>query len=384
MRSLSIIVAVFCFVLTAQAHPNFQNPLSVRFEPSLVRLVVGVSVKELSIAQGVAVVPADGVGRLDTAAIQRAAVGHREYVVNHLKLAARQVQLVGKVTRLMSPPFFADPAQTFYQYEIEYHLNGPPVAEIEFYHDMLKEWPYAIGTSWNVSYVIRLLDEDAANPMSWLLRYQQPSMIPTGWKLPDPPKPIFVESNPSRNFREYLWNGIIHILRGYDHLLFVAALVIGSIRFWEMVKVIGAFTLAHTLTLALSVFGIFRLPASVVEPIIALSIVLVALENVIWPNRAHSKVRLGVAFGFGLIHGLGFAGGLMTVMAGLPPVGIWVALAAFSLGVEVGHQVVVLPLFGLLVMSNGQLSKALHSRVPRFASIMIACCGIYYLFIALR
>jgi hypothetical protein len=110
----------------------------------------------------------------------------------------------------------------------------------------------------------------------------------------------------------------------------------------------------------------------------------VALDNVIWPNRAHSKVRLGVAFGFGLIHGLGFAGGLMTVMAGLPPVGIWVALAAFSLGVEVGHQVVVLPLFGLLVMSNGQLSKALHSRVPRFASIMIACCGIYYLFIALR
>jgi hypothetical protein len=161
-------------------------------------------------------------------------------------------------------------------------------------------------------------------------------------------------------------------------------LVIGSIRFWEMVKVIGAFTLAHTLTLALSVFGIFRLPASIVEPIIALSIVLVAFENVIWPNRAHSKVRLGVAFGFGLIHGLGFAGGLMTVMGGLPPVGIWVALAAFSLGVEVGHQVVVLPLFGLLVMSNGQLSKALHSRVLRFASVLIACCGVYYLFIALR
>ncbi|MCX8495137.1 MAG: HupE/UreJ family protein [Akkermansiaceae bacterium] len=371
-------------MLTAQGHPNFQNPLSVRFEPSLVRVVVGVSVKELSIAQGVAVAPADGVGRLDTAAIQRAAVEHREYVVNHLKLTASKVPLVGKVTRLMSPPFFVDPAQTFYQYEIEYHLNGPPVAEIEFYHDMLKEWPYAIGTSWNVSYLIRLLDEDAANPMSWLLRNQQPCTIPTGWKLSDPPKPIVVESNPSRNFREYLWNGISHILRGYDHLLFVAALVIGSIRFWEMVKVIGAFTLAHTLTLALSVFGIFRLPASIVEPIIALSIVLVAFENVIWPNRAHSKVRLGVAFGFGLIHGLGFAGGLMTVMAGLPPVGIWVALVAFSLGVEVGHQVVVLPLFGLLVMSNGQLSKALHSRVLRFASVLIACCGVYYLFIALR
>ena len=163
--------------------------------------------------------------------------------------------------------------------------------------------------------------------------------IPTGWESSGQPAAESAQTNGWRTCREYLWHGVMHILTGYDHLLFVSALVIATLSFWEMVKVIAAFTLAHTITLVLSVFDIFRLPPFIVEPVIALSIVFIALENVLAPNRAHSRLRLAVAFGFGLIHGLGFAGGLREAMAGLPSIGIWIALAAFSTGVEIGHQV---------------------------------------------
>ena len=176
----------------------------------------------------------------------------------------------------------------------------------------------------------------------------------------------------------------MHILTGWDHLLFVAALVIATLSFWEMVKVIAAFTLAHTLTLTLAVFNILRLPPWIVEPVIALSIIFVAVENIVRPRHAHSWMRLGVAFGFGLIHGLGFAGGLLDAMEGLPRIGIWVALVAFSLGVEVGHQVVVLPLFGVLAAGRRQLHERFTLPAMRFGSLLISMCGVYYLVVALQ
>ena len=176
----------------------------------------------------------------------------------------------------------------------------------------------------------------------------------------------------------------MHILTGWDHLLFVSALVIATQSFWEMVKVITAFTLAHTLTLALCAFGIFRLPAYVVEPVIALSIIFVALENLLWPQRARSRIRLAVAFGFGLIHGLGFAGGLLDAMAGLPAIGTWIALGAFSFGVETGHQLVVLPLFGLLALSRYKMSDQGRVALLRYSASAISVSGAYYLCVALH
>jgi hypothetical protein len=164
----------------------------------------------------------------------------------------------------------------------------------------------------------------------------------------------------------------------------VSALVLATVSFWDMVKVIAAFTLAHTITLALSVFDIFRLPPWVVEPVISLSIVFVALENVLWPRRSCSWVRLAVAFSFGLVHGLGFAGGLLDAMAGLPSLGIWIALGAFSLGVEIGHQLVVLPLFGLLTIGRRVLHEGFAKPALRYGSFAISLCGAYYLCVAIH
>ena len=95
-------------------------------------------------------------------------------------------------------------------------------------------------------------------------------------------------------------------------------------------------------------------------------------------------MRLVVAFGFGLIHGLGFAGGLLDAMEGLPRVGTWIALAAFSLGVEIGHQAVVLPLFGALATGRQQLQEHLTRPALRYGSSIISLCGAYYLCVAVH
>ena len=353
----------------------------VQFEPSCIRVAINVSLKEICLAQRIEINPGSNVGE---AVLDRAAEQQGDYVLKHLTFSVGTNILAGTFVKLTRPPAVAEPEQTFYQYELEYPLSGPPPAEVTILNHMLKEHPYAPGTAWDVSYVIRAKRLNADTATTWLLGYQQPATIPTGWESSVAPAVTAMKSQNWRTFCEYLWHGIMHILSGCDHLLFVSALVIATKSFWEMVKVIAAFTLAHTLTLTLCVFGIFRLPAFIVEPVIALSIVFVALENLIWPQRAHSKIRLAVAFGFGLIHGLGFAGGLLDAMAGLPAIGTWIALGAFSLGVEIGHQVVVLPLFGLLALSHYKLPETARAALLRYGTSAISVCGTYYLCVAVH
>jgi hypothetical protein len=203
-------------------------------------------------------------------------------------------------------------------------------------------------------------------------------IFPTGWG-----DATTVHVNHARTFGDFLHHGVMHILTGYDHLLFVSALVLAALSFWEMFKVIAAFTLAHTITLATSALTGFMLPAYVVEPIIAGSIVFVALENILWPTHAHGRLRLAVAFGFGLVHGLGFAGGLRAAMGDLGLGAMLTALAAFSVGVEIGHLVVVLPLFGLLKLGDVKWDGVFRRTTVRYGSIAISLAGAYYLIHAL-
>lgn len=382
MRAIYLMwFALFGCVPAASAHPLLQDAMWVQFEPRQVHVAVNVSLREISVAQH----SADGAtGISDSRAWERMAEQHREYILKHLTLSAGTNVLTGRVIKRTPPPFVAGPEQTFYQYELIYPLNGPPPAEITIQNNMLQDRSYAAGTAWDLSYVVRARRADTGDVTTWLLGCRQPATIPTGWGNPAIPAKPAPSATTWRIGGEYLRHGILHILTGYDHLLFICALVIATRSFWEMVKVIAAFTLAHTITLALCVFGIFRLPSCFVEPVIALSIVFVALENFIWPQRAGSRIRLAVAFGFGLIHGLGFAGGLLDAMAGLPPIGTWIALGAFSLGVELGHQTVVLPLFGALALSRARLSTGCHPAVLRYGSAAISVCGACYLVTALQ
>ena len=344
------------------------------------RVAVNVSVREIAVAQKLPPNGDDSDGRRLAIAAQR----HGDYVVQNLTLKANGSTLTGDVVRVTAPAALAEPEKTWFQYELEYRFKGFPPASVTFHQDMLREWPYAVGTAWDVGYVVSLKRTNTDAVSTALLPRQQLTAFSTGWEAASAPSAQTAQSEGWHTFREYLWHGVMHILTGWDHLLFISALVIATMNFWEMVKVIAAFTLAHTITLTLSVFDILRLPSWVVEPVIAISIIFVAAENIFWPRRAHSRVRPVVAFGFGLIHGLGFAGGLLDAMEGLPRIGTWIALAAFSLGVEIGHQVVVLPVFGALAAGRQQLQERLTQPALRYGSSIISLCGAYYLCVAVH
>lgn len=136
----------------------------------------------------------------------------------------------------------------------------------------------------------------------------------------------------------YLVHGVEHILFGWDHLLFVFGLVLLVRSARVLVTTITAFTLAHSITLALATFGTVRLPSPPVEATIALSIVFLANE-LVWLGRGRvgptARWPWVVAFGFGLLHGFGFAGALADL--GLPPGDVPLALFAFNVGVELGQ-----------------------------------------------
>lgn len=167
--------------------------------------------------------------------------------------------------------------------------------------------------------------------------------------------------------------GFRHILpRGLDHILFVAGLFLLSVRLKPLLWQVSAFTLAHTLTLGLAMAGLVSLPSRIVEPLIALSIVAVALENLL-TDRLHAW-RPALVFLFGLLHGLGFAGGLRE--AGLPREKLLGGLLGFNAGVELGQLAVLLAAFAAVGLFR---SRAWYrARVVLPASGLIALTAAFW------
>lgn len=174
--------------------------------------------------------------------------------------------------------------------------------------------------------------------------------------------------------RLYLKLGFTHIVpEGPDHILFVLGIFLLSRRLKPILQQVTAFTVAHTLTLALSIYGVVRLPPSIVEPLIALSIVFVAVENILTPELRPSRIAL--VFCFGLLHGLGFAGVLSEM--GLPRSEFLTALLSFNVGVECG-QLTVIGVAFLLVGLPFRKQGWYRQRVVVPASCLIAAVGLYW------
>ena len=145
----------------------------------------------------------------------------------------------------------------------------------------------------------------------------------------------------------YLKTGFQHIIpQGFDHILFVLSLFLLSPKLKPVLWQATAFTVAHTITLGLSMYHIIKIPSAIIEPLIAMSIIYVSIENLF--NRGLKKSRLGVVFLFGLVHGLGFAGSLQGM--GLPQNAYFVSLLTFNLGVELGQITVILLFYFLVAM----------------------------------
>ena len=172
---------------------------------------------------------------------------------------------------------------------------------------------------------------------------------------------------------QYLGLGFTHILpRGLDHILFVLGLFLLSTRVKPLLLQVTAFTAAHTLTLALTIYGVFALPPSVVEPLIALSIAYVAVENLVTSELQPSRVVL--VFAFGLLHGMGFAGVLTDL--GLPRSEFVTALLTFNVGVEIGQLAVIAAAFAAVLGVRNR--PWYRSRVVLPASVAIAGVGLFW------
>lgn len=149
----------------------------------------------------------------------------------------------------------------------------------------------------------------------------------------------------------YVKLGVLHIIpNGFDHILFVLGLCLLSTKIKTILWQATAFTVAHSITLALSMKGVITLPSAIVEPIIALSILFVAIENILLDEL--KPWRIVIVFMFGLIHGLGFASALNEI--GLPPNKFLTSILSFNLGVEIGQIVVIVTVFALLILPFGK------------------------------
>jgi hydrogenase/urease accessory protein HupE len=361
----------------ARAHPIAQGVLDVEISRERIGLTVRVTAEEVMIAN------AFGIHEDEDPGAAKPWERHGGYLLRHLQVLADGRRLAGRLLRAAEP----EPSSAWAVYVFEYPLVGaPPPARVSIAQDVLRETEAAPGGRWEATYVVRIEQQGRSPVEGWLLTSREPLVFPCDWSgIAGPAATI----DRQRMVREYLRHGVMHILAGWDHLLFITALVLAAVTLWDLVKVVSAFTLAHTITLTLSVTGLARLPERVVEPMIAASIVFVALQNVFWPRRTRGWSRLALAFFFGLFHGLGFAGGLLDAMHGMGGVAVGVAIAAFSAGVEAGHQMVVVPIFLALKLARAtRADVAARERISahalRYGSALISLAGVFYLIAALR
>jgi hypothetical protein len=174
-------------------------------------------------------------------------------------------------------------------------------------------------------------------------------------------------------FYSFTRQGFVHVLPlGLDHILFVLGLFFLSRKWRPILYQVSVFTVAHTITLGLATLELISAPSHVVEPIIAASIAVVALENIFFPNYRHS--RLFIVFFFGLIHGLGFAGALSAF--DLDPTSLVIGLLGFNVGVEFGQLAVITIVFFLTFWLKDETKYRKIAVVP--CSILIALMGIYW------
>ena len=212
--------------------------------------------------------------------------------------------------------------------------------------------------------VFKLNQNGQAIASLWLTNGEQTDVI------------ILQERHTTNSLLNYVSLGFLHILpRGLDHILFILGLFLFSTQLKPLFYQISAFTLAHTITLGLSIYGIIALPSLWVEPLIALSIVYIALENTL--IRDISNWRLLVVFCFGLLHGLGFASVLGDI--GLEKSQFLSSLLSFNIGVELGQLVVILLAYVLIGYWFKDKSWY-RSRLVVPASIIIASIGLYWFY----
>lgn len=243
-------------------------------------------------------------------------------------------------------------------------LQGSIDREVE---NIIWHYPEKFGDN-----AVRVRQIDESNnkwfwsPWQWL-RNNQPSQA---FSLTE----VFTQQSHFSIFKTYLIAGFDHIIpKGLDHILFIFGIFLLSVRMRPLLWQVTMFTLAHSITLSLSMLNIVSLPSNIVEPLIALSIAYIGFENIF--SHKLNVHRLFVVFIFGLLHGLGFAS--MLADFGMPDYAFATALISFNIGVEIGQILIILIAF--LMVGYWFRKKewyATYIMVP--GSLMIAITGLYW------
>lgn len=377
-------------------------------------------------------------GQWDLDTLTAALQSHAPYVATHIHVSADGTPLDLRVRdfKLLSdsqsidpthPQDFSDNTHAAFVLEADLPVGLSP-NELQFRQTTLRDHRYALGIAWDVTYTFRIQDIENRDLARGFIR----SDLPYHFAVPSPvagtdtsktTEPSAGESTADRSadlpadeptsgplgpasvpdleepseapaiplgtaWRDFLRHGMHHVLVGLDHLLFLAALTLVTHRFMDLMRIIALFTLAHSITVTLSVLGWVQLPAWLVEPIISASIVYVALENVFAPKRSRSAARFLVTFLFGLVHGMGFAGGFVETLQQEPPSSLAGAILAFCAGVELGHLAVGIPLFAVLAAARRSRPPTEQSGTQppwvRWASVGVALGGCFFFWAALR
>lgn len=362
MRLLASLLALAAMLWApgAQAHKASDSYLNLTVEGARIEGRWDIALRDLELAVGL---DADGDGALTWDEVRARHGAIAAYALTHLKLSAGgadcplQVtqQLVdshtdGAYTVLMLQGACAAPVETL---AVGYTL----LAELDPQHRGLLALRHGAATS------SAILGPDNARPQLQLAE-------PSGW----------------RQFLEYAKQGVWHIWIGVDHILFLLSLLLPAVllyrdRQWvgregfrsagmDVLRVVTAFTLAHSLTLTLAALGVLALPSRLVESAIAASVIVAALNNL---RPLYQRGRVLFAFGFGLLHGFGFASVLADL--GLPQGALLLSLVGFNLGVELGQLAIVavfLPLawwlrkglfYRRVVMLGGSVAIALVAAI---------------------
>ncbi|MEZ5823646.1 MAG: HupE/UreJ family protein [Geminicoccaceae bacterium] len=256
--------------------------------------------------------------------------------------------------------------------------SGIELAAVEDGIVAIIDYPCGAGNA-GLRYATRMLHDLRSPTVQSVLvvRGEQSDAVALDRERPE----IVVGEDPviAETFATYFHSGMVHLFIGFDHIAFLVALVLWADRWWPVVKVVTAFTLAHSITLALAALGFLSIPGAIVEPLIAFSVVLVAVENFLSRDLS---ARTGRALFFGLVHGFGFASVLDD--RGLEGGALVVALFSFNLGVEAGQLLVVTLVLGMLFASDRIVPAATGrpGRAPWLvygASAIIAVFGTFWL-----
>ncbi len=200
--------------------------------------------------------------------------------------------------------------------------------------------------------------------------------------LQQPSAELSLEGRQSRVdvIKRFTRSGIEHIAIGPDHVLFLIGLLLLGGSFWQLVRIVTAFTIAHSVTLTLAALDMVSLPPRLIEPLIALSICVIAVHNLIRgvpdsPSDARKDHRIWIAFGFGLIHGFGFANVLRELA--LPRAALGWSLFSFNLGVEIG-QLLIVVVVAWLMAAVARRGAILHRRLVLLGSLAVLWAGFFW------